>query len=142
MDGLEIAEGVLLPWSALTERAVRSPGPGGQNVNKVATAIELRADLGALEGLSEAARLRLQQARDRRLLDDGTMVIQAHRYRSTERNRADARLRLASFVRRFLTAPKPRVATRPTQGSKRRRLESKRARGQIKKLRQSKGDID
>ena len=140
MDGLEIAEGVLLPWSALTERAVRSPGPGGQNVNKVSTAIELRADLKALEGLNEPARMRLNQARDRRLLDDGTMVIQAHRFRSLERNRTDARLRLAAFVQRYLTAPKPRVATRPTLGAKRRRLEGKKARGQIKKLRQKHGD--
>ena len=140
MDGLEIAEGVWLPWPALTERAVRSPGPGGQNVNKVATAIELRAQLHALVGLSEAARVRLAQARDRRLLDDGTMVIQAHRYRTLERNRADAGIRLADFVRRYLSAPKPRVATKPTQGAKRRRLDSKRARGQIKKLRKIQGE--
>jgi len=140
MDGVEIAEGVLLPWSALVERAVRSPGPGGQNVNKVSTAIELRADLNALQGLSDAARLRLSLARDRRLLEDGTMIVQAHRFRSLERNRTDARLRLAAFVRRYLAAPKPRVATRPSLGSKRRRLEGKKARGQIKKLRQKHGD--
>ena len=136
MDGLEIAEGVWLPWPALTERAVRSPGPGGQNVNKVATAIELRAQLHALVGLSEAARVRLAQARDRRLLDDGTMVIQAHRYRTLERNRADARQRLIAFVQRFLVPPTLRVATRPTRASQRRRVEQKKARGQVKRLRQ------
>lgn len=129
-----------MPWSALAERAVRSPGPGGQHVNKVSTAIELRANLHELQGPSDAARLRLSQARDRRLLADGTMIIQAHRFRSLERNRTDARVRLAAFVQRFLTAPKPRVATRPSLGAKRRRLDGKKARGQTKKLRQKHGD--
>jgi ribosome-associated protein len=130
---------VSLPANAIVEKAVRSPGPGGQNVNKVATSIELRAQLKELVGLSDAARLRLTAARDRRLLDDGTMIIQAHRFRTQERNRADARERLVAFVRRYLEAPAVRVATRPSRASQRRRVDEKKARGQIKRLRQDRG---
>lgn len=142
MDDLQITADVFLPASAMLEKAVRSPGPGGQNVNKVATSIELRADLGALVGIDAFARLRLAGARDRRLLDDGTMVIQAHRYRTQERNRIDARERLITFIQRYLSAPTPRVATRPTRASQRRRVDSKKARGQVKRLRQDRGDAE
>jgi ribosome-associated protein len=139
MDDLQITAEVSLPANAIVEKAVRSPGPGGQNVNKVATSIELRAQLKELVGLSDAARLRLTAARDRRLLDDGTMIIQAHRFRTQERNRADARERLVAFVRRYLEAPAVRVATRPSRASQRRRVDEKKARGQIKRLRQDRG---
>lgn len=140
MDDLQIVPGVNLPASALQEKAIRSPGPGGQNVNKVATAVELRARLGALQGLDEGARLRLAAARDRRLLEDGTLLVQAHRYRTLERNRADARQRVVAFVQRYLVAPELRIATRPTRASQRRRVEQKKARGQVKRLRQTRGD--
>jgi ribosome-associated protein len=142
MEDLQITAEVLLPASAMVEKAVRSPGPGGQNVNKVATSIELRAQLSALVGIDEFARLRLAAARDRRLLDDGTMIIQAHRYRTQERNRMDARQRLVAFIQRYLTAPTVRVATRPTRASQRRRVDSKKARGQVKRLRQDRGDAE
>ncbi len=139
MDDLQITAEVSLPANAIVEKAVRSPGPGGQNVNKVATSIEMRAQLNELVGLTDAARLRLAAARDRRLLDDGTMIIQAHRYRTQERNRADARERLVAFVRRYLEAPAVRIATRPSRAAKRRRVDDKKARGQVKRLRQDRG---
>jgi ribosome-associated protein len=130
---LEITPNLAIPDDQLIERFVRSSGPGGQNVNKVATAVELRFDVAASPSLPEALRARLLARRDRRLTAEGVLVISAQRFRTQERNREDARERLAAFIAAALHVPKPRVATRPTRASKERRLGGKRERGTIKR---------
>ena len=134
---LEIADNLIIPDAELDERFVRASGPGGQNVNKVATAVELRFDVANSPSLPEAVRTRLLAKRDRRLTDEGVLVISAQRFRTQERNREDARERLAHFVESGLRAPKPRIATRPTRASKERRLGAKRERSSIKRGRAS-----
>jgi ribosome-associated protein len=130
---LEISPSLAIPDDELVERFVRSAGPGGQNVNKVATAVELRFDVAASPSLPEPVRARLLARRDRRLTDEGVLVISAQRFRTQERNREDARERLSAFIAACLVPPKPRIATRPTRASKERRLGAKRERGTIKR---------
>jgi len=134
---LRITDHLSIPDDELVERFVRSAGPGGQNVNKVATAVELRFDVAGSPSLPEPIRQRLLARRDRRLTDDGVLVLNAQRFRSQDRNREDARARLVTFIESGLSAPKPRLATRPTRASKVRRLEGKRVRANVKRQRRS-----
>lgn len=127
------------PPAALSFRFIRSGGPGGQNVNKVASAIHLRYDIEA-SSLPAAVRERLRSLRDARIGADGVIVIKAQRYRTRERNLADAMERLQKLVDRVAMPPRPRLPTRPTAASRRRRLEDKRRRGRLKAQRA--GDAD
>ena len=131
----DIDGAVQIPEDELVERFVRAAGPGGQNVNKVASAVELRFDVAASRALPEAVRTRMLARRDRRLTAAGMLVIQANRFRDQGKNREDARSRLAELVRSALVAPKRRVATRPTRASKERRIDAKKTRSAIKRTR-------
>jgi len=136
---LVINADVAIADDELVERFVRSAGPGGQNVNKVSTAVELRFDVAGSPSLPEDLRARLLARRDRRLTDEGVLVISAQRFRTQERNRADARERLAALVLAATHVPKKRIPTRPTRASKLRRLDGKKQRAQVKRGRGSRG---
>lgn len=120
-------------------RFVRASGPGGQNVNKVATAVQLRFDAAHSPSLSEPVRRRLMCLAGKRLTAEGEIVIEARRHRTQEQNRQDALDRLKALIRQALTAPNPRRKTRPTHASRERRLAAKRRRGRIK---QNRGSVD
>jgi ribosome-associated protein len=139
---LQISPDLAIDDQELVERFVRSSGPGGQNVNKLSTAVELRFDAKNSPSLPEAVRERLLAKRDRRITDDGVIVLSAQRFRTQDRNREDARERLADLIRSVLVPPKPRVATRPTRASKERRLTGKKERAQIKRTRSDRGSWD
>ncbi|MBB1061761.1 alternative ribosome rescue aminoacyl-tRNA hydrolase ArfB [Marilutibacter spongiae] len=124
---------IAIPDAELVERFVRSAGPGGQNVNKVATAVELRFDVAGSPSLPEPVRERLLARRDRRVTGEGVLVISAQRFRTQERNREDARERLAHFIEAGLHVPKTRIATRPSRGARERRLGEKKQRSTIKR---------
>jgi ribosome-associated protein len=132
---LTVSRTLALPETELVERFLRADGPGGQHVNRTESAVELRFDVARSPTLPEAVRERLLARRDRRLTDEGVLVIQARRFRDQGRNRDDARERLVEIVRGALTAPKKRVATKPTRASKERRLAGKQQRGKLKQTR-------
>src|SRR5215467_10266909 len=121
---VQVTATIRIPDSELAESFVRASGPGGQNVNKVASAVELRFDVAHSPSLPEPLRARLLARRDRRLTVDGVLVIQANRFRDQGRNREDARERLAEIIRAALHVAKKRVATRPTRASQERRIAS------------------
>ena len=135
MSALAITGDITIDASELEESFILASGPGGQNVNKVASAVQLRFDAARSPSLPEDVRARLKALAGRRLTGAGVIVITARRFRSQERNRADARERLAELIRRAASPPRPRRATRPTLASKTRRLEAKKSRGQIKRAR-------
>ncbi len=135
---IEITGTISLDPREIEESFIRSPGPGGQNVNKVATAVQLRFDLRRSPSLPEEVRARAERLAGRRLTKDGVVVITAARFRSQERNREDALARLVALLRKAARPPVPRKPTRPSAGAKRRRLDDKTRRGAIKRLRRTK----
>ena len=141
-DALDITPTLAIPDTELIERFVRASGAGGQNVNKVSTAVELRFDLAGSPSLPEPVRERLLKKRDRRITAEGVLVIDAQRFRTQDRNRQDARERLAAFIATGLVAPKERIATKPSYGSKLRRLDDKHGRPEIKRGRSTKGVME
>lgn len=124
---LEINDTLCIPENELMESFVRSSGPGGQNVNKVATAVELRFDIARSPSLPDFIREGLLNRADRRITQEGVLIIQANRFRDQHRNREDARNRLIKIIQSIFIVPKKRVPTKPTRASKERRLEEKRA---------------
>jgi len=134
---IPVTDSIELDESEIHEVFVHASGPGGQNVNKVSTAVQLRLDVARSPALSETVRARLIALAGRRMTRDGILIIEAERFRSQKRNRDDALQRLLELIRAAATFDKPRHATRPTLASKKRRLVNKLKRGAIKKARQS-----
>ena len=132
---LRITDAITIEDWELTEQFVRAQGPGGQNVNKVSTAVELRFEAERSPNLPDPVKRRLKRLAGRRWTSDGAILIRAEETRSQARNRDLARARLADLIRAATVVPKRRIATRPTPGSQRRRLAAKTGRGEVKALR-------
>jgi ribosome-associated protein len=130
---IRITQSISIKENEIREEFVLASGPGGQNVNKVATAVKLRFDVANSPSLPKDVRDCLLRLAGKRLTDEGIIVIDARRFRSQDRNRQDARERLAALIRKATEQPEPRRKTRPTAASKERRLEDKRHRSQVKR---------
>jgi ribosome-associated protein len=138
--GLFVKPGLVIPDSELSERFVHASGPGGQNVNKVASAVQLSFDVLHSPSLGDAVRVALMRLAGSRLSKEGVLVIAARQFREQERNRADARARLAALILEAATPPKPRRPTKIPRASKRQRLDAKKRRSARKKDRQADSD--
>ena len=133
---IQITPYIQIHENDMTFDFIRASGPGGQHVNKVSTAVQLRFDARNSRGLSPEICHRLKKLAGKRMTDDGVLIIQARRFRSQEKNRQDALERLVALVRKATEKPKPRKKTRPTKASKERKLATKQLRGRLKKTRQ------
>jgi len=134
-DPIQITDAIAIDEREIEQKFIRASGPGGQNINKVATAVQLRFDVANSPSLPAAVRERLMGLAGRRITADGVLVIEAQRFRTQVRNRQDAIERLIALIRKAAEKPKPRRKTRPTRRSKERRLEGKRQRGETKRTR-------
>lgn len=139
---IRVTNSIHLDERELEESFIRASGPGGQNVNKLATAVQLRFDVRNSPNLRDEVRERLESLAGRRLTQDGVLIITADRFRTQERNREDARERLFALIRAAAVRPKTRRATKPTKGSKERRLKAKTVRSGVKSLRGKKPGLD
>jgi ribosome-associated protein len=139
---IRVTDQIVLDVSEIDESFVRSSGPGGQNVNKLSTAVQLRFDVRRSLSLPNDVAIRLMRLAGQRMTKDGVLVLVAQNHRTQERNRAEALQRLLTLIRQAAVRPVPRRATKPTKASKERRIESKKRRSGIKGMRQTKPSWD
>ncbi len=139
---LQVTERLGIAEDVLDERFVRASGPGGQHVNKVSTAVELRFDVRRCKELGEQVKSRLTRLAGRRMNKEGVIVVRAERFRSQELNRSDARDRLVRLVREALVRTRPRIATKPSRAAISRRLDAKSRRSSVKNMRRARPDFD
>ena len=134
---IQVTHNIAIEEREIKEEFVRASGPGGQNVNKVATAVQLRFDVARSPSLPDDVRERLLRLAGKRITEKGVLVIDARRFRTQERNRQDALERLVALIKKASKRPKPRKKKRPTRASKKRRLDGKHRRGEIKRMRKA-----